>query len=376
MVSRVFDYRSRQIDSTVQDERKIMRQITRIRFVLPVLCLVLTPISTSLGQSSKTGKSQVGGQSKSQPTAKQPAPKPGAGKEVTNDPARTKNGAIKQAANVEPPVHGLDPVLEDYLKKWAAESKKIKSIHGDQTRQEFNTVFLEEKRTKGEFFLQTPDKGRIDFLAEKIGKDEKSSRTDKAGNAYKLETGQSERWICNGEEILVINDEEKTIQRQEIPEEQRGANIVHSPLPFLFGMSVEESKERFEMRLAGESPSRITIDAIPKTEKDRQNFQKARIILNRTTWLPEVVQLLDESNMEIRYTFKNVKANDQGFSARLRDVIKGDPYHPKLTGYKEVLPPEKQEIAKPEVQKPPKVNNTVRRPNDSATKASQSALRK
>ena len=104
-----------------------------------------------------------------------------------------------------------------------------------------------EKVTKGPFFLETPDKGRIDILAVKLPKGATSKKKNKNGKPYELSTGQSRRWICTGDAILSLNEDEKTYAREVIPENQRGSNIVHSPLPFLFGMEAEEAKTRFKL---------------------------------------------------------------------------------------------------------------------------------
>lgn len=240
-----------------------------------------------------------------------------------------------------------DEKLAEFLTQWEARSSKIKSIHGKQQRSEFNHVFEVEKRSEGDFFLQTPDKGRIDMGKVKIAEGAVSPRKNQNGEPYKLETDQSVCWICTGDEILVLQEDEKTYQSEMIPEEQRGTNIVHSPLPFLFGMKAEEAKTRYDMVLRRNSTGSATIEVMPKMEKDRQNYQVAWVTIDKKTYLPLQVRMRDQSNLDIVYTFSNVEVNDSKFLAKMlsRIGIAGkDPFRPKLTGYRKVLPPEEPVI--------------------------------
>lgn len=305
-----------------------MRLISRSQFILLVTCLSLGTVTTLNAQNTaKPGKGDAA-------AAKPPAVKQALRGDNANPGIRVK----APSANQE-----LPPDLEDLLRKWEESSSKIKSLYGDQTRSEYNPTFKVEKRSQGKFFLETPDKGRIDMLAVKLKKGEVSKKEDEKGKPYELETGQSERWICTGDAIMVINEDDHTYLKEEIPEEQQGSNIVHSPLPFLFGMKAEEAKSRYKLALIQSKKGFVTISAIPLWPQDQQNYEKAIIVLDTTKYLPRYVRLQQgEKGSETVYTFENVQVNEAGIKAKVAKIfgVNGDPYHPSLKGYTLALPPE------------------------------------
>ena len=324
----------------------IMRQISQFRFTVFATCVIASSSTVLLAQQN----------SKAPPRQSTPPATSGKASTVRTQQAPPKGAAPaatapKHAAPVVKLVAASDeipPELQDILEEWEASSKSIKTLQGIQSRSEFNHVFGVEKVTKGPFFVETPDKGRIDLLAVPIKKGAVSNKVGKDGEAYKLESGRSEKWICTGEEILILNEDEKekTYSREAIPENQRGENIIHSPLPFLFGMQAEEAKHRFKLSFDKEKDGSIkntkesaTLLAWPKMEKDRQNYKVARIKLDKTKYLPKEVRLLDDGGTEIVYTFDQVKVNSKN---RIRDFfgLDSDPYHPNLKGYALYIPSE------------------------------------
>jgi TIGR03009 family protein len=173
------------------------------------------------------------------------------------------------------------------------------------------------------------------MIADPPKKDEVSKKANKSGDPYALESGPAEKWICTGDAILQINDKEKTYQRIEIPESARGSNIVHTPLPFLFGMTAVEAKTRFKLSLKANTKDSAKILVIPLMEKDKQNYKKALVTLSKKTYLPMEVRMLGEESTEVAYTFEDVKMNDKRL---LPEIFNKDPYHPSLKGYRLVIP--------------------------------------
>jgi TIGR03009 family protein len=231
--------------------------------------------------------------------------------------------------------------LDKVLVEWERKSSEIRTLHGKHKRMVYNMVFEVEKVSEGTFFLETPDKGRIDLVGSKLGKSAVSGRKNKAtGKPFTIEEDRSEKWICNGESVIAVNDEEMTYEKVTIPVEERGANIVNSPLPFLFGMKAADMKQRYKMTLMErESPKEVLIIARPLTSRDLQNYTEAWIILEKERYLPKFVKLFDPSgNLESVYQFLDVKVNERKFF--VAPWADKDPYNPDLKklGYKLVLP--------------------------------------
>ncbi len=256
--------------------------------------------------------------------------KPAADNSQTRPTPEKRPRPAPQDMEKDPEIDKLDPKLEKILIEWEAHSSKIKSLHGKHTRKEFIKTFAVEKVSEGEFFLETPDKGRIDMIAKPVAKGAVASRKD-----YTLEKGSSERWICTGEEILSFNEDDKTYCREVLPVSMRGKNIVHSPLPFLFGMKADEAKQRFNLKLVGfnKDNTAVQIQAIPRMDSDRQNYSEAAIMLDLKKFVPNAVRLLDPNGIETVYIFDGIKINDSGFWQELKTKF-NDPYRPSLKGYK------------------------------------------
>lgn len=242
-------------------------------------------------------------------------------------------------------VEQLSPELEAILKEWEQRSAQIKSLKGKHTRAVFNLVFEVEKRSEGRFFLETPDKGRIDLTGVEIKKNTVSERTGKSGNPFRVESDRSEKWICNGEEILMVNDEDKSYDIAPLPKELRGTNIVKGPLPFLFGIKADDAKRRFRLSLSDNNPKPLLQHAIlvvPLLAEDQQNYKVAKIFLDKKTFLPRSVMLLDPTgNLQTSFDFVIQDINNRNKLDNLADFFGGDrdPYRPELKkkGYKIVV---------------------------------------
>jgi len=240
----------------------------------------------------------------------------------------------------------ITPELEEILQQWEAKSSQIKTIHGTHLRTTYNLVFEEERRASGTFFLKTPDMGRIDLVGTESKKGDKSARLKADGTPYGLYPDSSSRWICTGKEIIVINDEDKSYEVVPLPKETQGSNIVHSPLPFLFGMKAEEAKHRYRIKLHSNSRDRVILVIFPRFPTDRQNYVEAWIILDKSNFAPVAVKLYDPTGkVETVYKFE-ATINDRSFGTRVAEALgirDKNPLQPDLRGYKYVLPPAVEE---------------------------------
>jgi len=316
----------------------IMRQTLQFALVLLAACSFASLPSEVIAQQAKRPGTPGSTGTANQPSGRAAMPK-SAGKHTPVDPPAQP--AAQKRARPEPEelnIDKLDPRLEEILIQWEQHSAKIKSLHGKHVRREFNKTFEVEKVSEGEFFLETPDKGRIDMIAKPIEKGKVSMRKNAAGEPYQLQPGTSERWVCTGEEILSFNMERREYTRDELPASMRGKNIVHSPLPFLFGMKAEDAKHRFNLTLESVGKDNtVKLKALPRMDTDRQNYQEAWIVLDTKRFVPTAVRLIDPKGLETIYYFESIEINDSGFLRKLKDRFQ-DPYHPSLKGFTLAMP--------------------------------------
>jgi len=229
-------------------------------------------------------------------------------------------------------VQQLSPALEKVLKDWETESKKIVKLEGNHTRHWYDDVFQVEKLSEGKFYYEQPDKGRIDITGVKVPKGAKGQKLNKQGKHYQLKPGDNERWICDGQRIFSINEDQKFYEVYPIPLNRRGENIMEGPLPFLFGMPAETAKKRYFLKLLENTPQRIIIAVKPRRRADAANYSEAKVMLNPETFLPSAVQLIHPGgNQSTVYTFGKVVANKKrGFFG---DLFGEKPFSPDLDDY-------------------------------------------
>lgn len=235
----------------------------------------------------------------------------------------------------------VDPKLEALLKEWERKTAGIKTLHGEHFRREYNDVFAVEKQSSGKFWFAAPDRGRIDMRGEEPAPKQVGRKKQPNGAPFKVEAGQDQSWICNGREILVVDPPQKQFERLPIPPELQGDNINRSPLPFLFGMKAEDAKRRYRMKLVQESPEAAVLDVFPLSKSDSQNYSEARVYLDKETYVPYAVRLVDPAgNGSTEYLFYKDKLRINQASIT-QWILQTDPFNPKLTlaGYKEIQAP-------------------------------------
>ncbi len=226
------------------------------------------------------------------------------------------------------------------LTNWEMAGDATKKLEGKHRRYIYDYVFNVEKWAEGEFYYESPDKGRIDIMVPKNFKEDQTRERD--GKVFTIQKDKAERWICDGTQVLAIDEERKEFQRVPIPVQNRGKNIADGPLPFLFGISKEKLMMRYNISLHDDpqqggqhnlDQGRIHLRVQPLWQQDAANWQMAEIMLDAKSYLPHAVRLMHPGgNAETVYVFYDVKRNA---SRNVFAVWQGDPFVPRLSGYKE-----------------------------------------
>jgi len=229
-------------------------------------------------------------------------------------------------------------LLDQVLAAWFNSSKDIRKLEGEHRRFIFDFVFNVEKQAAGRFYYESPDKGRIDLTPVKVKPGQQNQKVNPANGqkvVLKVQPDTAERWVCDGQQILVIDDVQKAVQQFNIPKAMQGGNIMDGPLPFLFGMPPEKAKARYDMQILSTDNGTIDILARPKQAQDAANYKWARIRIEQKTMLPMAVQMLDPAGTrETVYTFPRIAKNpDDGLFSRLKWWKDKDPFKPDLKGY-------------------------------------------
>jgi len=182
-------------------------------------------------------------------------------------PATPPPSAPPAAAAFDPDRNALDR----YLLRWEEAMKKVDTLALACTRKEIDKVYRTEKIYEGTIHFLKPTYFFWDMRVR--GKPQ-----------------EFERFICSGQYIYQFVPTEKVIRVYPAPKVGPHGGIAEdSSIAFLFGMKATEARKRYELSLFKEDKLYIYVDVIPKRDVDKADFRKARIILNRDTFLPRTI---------------------------------------------------------------------------------------
>jgi TIGR03009 family protein len=96
----------------------------------------------------------------------------------------------------------------------------------------------------------------------------------------------AEKVIYTGTHLYQFVPAQKEIRRYELPPRKPGQVADDNFLTFLFGMKVDEARKRYELTLIKEDRWYVYIDVTPRLPADQATFTRARVVLNRDSYLP------------------------------------------------------------------------------------------
>ena len=232
----------------------------------------------------------------------------------------------------------VDPQLWQILQDWEKKTQNYKKLSGGHRRFVYDSVFEVEKRSDGDFYYEAPDKGRIDIKKVEIPAGAKSQKLNPQGKPYSLQSDIPEKWICDGKQIAQANDERKEFMIHSIPPQDQGINIMDGPLPFLFGLPAQKALQRYDFTVLRQTDDRnVWLKVLPRRKQDAANWREAEVILDRSTYLPFAVKLINPAGTtETVYSFRDLKINENAVISTF--FGRGNPFDIKrvLRGYKEI----------------------------------------
>ena len=310
---------------------------------------------------TKTAPSKTDSSTIKKPTSDAPRPtERGPVKPVSEErDVETSKNPSKTASAAQPALptwkEDFSEKMEALLIRWEDRTRGIDRLRGTFQRIDYDEIYGIEKRSHGKYWYEKPDHGRMDFEpteAPKPPKDRNPLRSTPDGELYRIKEGAKERWVCNGSEILQINDDEKKYFRVEIPPAHQGANVINSPLPFLFGMTRNQARSRYAMSFGpdhGKKDSagleKIHVIVIPKWPTDRQEYRRVEMLVSPESYLPIAIKQRHTSDTrETVYVFDQ-KSLEKNFPTHT--ILGKDPFKVNLSGYIKIV----DEQAPPPVKK-------------------------
>lgn len=202
------------------------------------------------------------------------------------------------------------------LQKWEAQGKTVKTFECKVWRFEYDRVFGADAgggpprpthRDEGKIWYGAPDKGRFEIYGDR-----------------------AEKWICDGKSIYEYNYTKRQVIQYDLPPELQGQGIADGPLPFLFGSTAADLRNRYWIRLTQPPPGvtgQIWLEAFPKFQKDRANFKRAEMILREDDLRPVALMLVLPNDNRVSYRFDDLKINAKNL---LGEWLTSDPFRPTV----------------------------------------------
>jgi TIGR03009 family protein len=183
-------------------------------------------------------------------------------------------GGIAGAQEAPPAAPASDATLDAHLLRWEQEMKKVETLSAEITRvvkvKSFDTATklvgwaAYKKRGTGaaalnQAAMELRQEGKRDF---------------------------QEKIVCTGTRFFQFLPAQKEIKVIELPKPREGGVTDEGPLAFMFGMPAKEARTRYDLRLAKEDRYYIYVDVSPRLPQDKGDFRRARLVLNKDSFLP------------------------------------------------------------------------------------------
>jgi TIGR03009 family protein len=197
------------------------------------------------------------------------------------------------------PAAPADPALDAHLRRWEQEAQKFQTLAlGLEQVHKDNAVGVVNQYTGMAYFMKTGTgaNARNMVLLETYGKDARGNKV------------LAEKFVCTGNFFYLFNSQAKEIQAHELPRSAPGAMPDDNFLG-MFGLRAEEAKRRYNITFQNEDATYIYIGIKPRFPRDKAEFVEARVVLNKSTFLPVQLWYKQPNNSEVVWSIRSAFVN-------------------------------------------------------------------
>jgi TIGR03009 family protein len=193
------------------------------------------------------------------------------------------------AAQSAPPAAGNQ--LDGILERWEQEMRSIQTISAKCVRTSLdNTAVMNRQETfEGTAKYMKPNLAMLEMRLR--------GRPD-----------VFEKFICTGTYLYEYAPANRQIRVHELPPAKPGQVADDNLLSFLFGMKAEEAHRRYALKLAEQDQWYYYVDIQPRFPQDKADFQKARLVLNKQSFLPRQLWFMQPNGNEIRWDIPKIES--------------------------------------------------------------------
>jgi TIGR03009 family protein len=218
---------------------------------------------------------------------------------------------LAQTAGPAQPQVDWQQWLERLLQFWQREANRTTRLYAQfEATRKFHNFGGVVKSYQGQVkFMRLPD-GNFGFLVEL---------------QEKGQPDRYERYLCTGTHFYMFRPEEKTVYFHTLPPRKPGDVPDQGPMSFLFGISADEAKKRYQMAIARQDEWYTYIEIRPNFPKDQVDFVYARLaVLNKPTsvipqYYPRQIYWVEPQKVEVTWDIVRLAQNDAATQVERRD---------------------------------------------------------
>ena len=207
-------------------------------------------------------------------------------------------GAYAGAQNTPPAANPAADAakLDGYLKSWEQEMRKVQTL----------SAIINRINKDKSFDTTTKYNGYAQYMRAGTGPTAMNLATMELKQEGKADL--AEKLVCTGTYLYMYATAQKEIRAYDIPRAKAGQVADDNFMSFMFGMKAEEAKKRYVLTLAREDKWYIYVDIAPRFAADKVEFVRARLVLNKDTFLPRQLWFESANQTEVTWDIPRVQS--------------------------------------------------------------------
>jgi TIGR03009 family protein len=197
-----------------------------------------------------------------------------------------------------PPVAAPTPDadLDTFLRNWEQKMVEVTTLAAQLNRVDKDTTFNTTRKYSG--FAQ--------YM--KVGSG------PRAANMAMLEMRPdgrneiAEKIIITGTYLYQYSPATKEINVHTLPQPKPGQLAEDNLTTLLFGVKAEEARRRYDLKLTNQDQYYLYITVTPRNPQDKADFQRARLVLNKGTFLPRQLWFEQPNGSEVTWDIPAIRA--------------------------------------------------------------------
>lgn len=206
----------------------------------------------------------------------------------TTPPIR-KASPIQSASDPE-----TEKKLDGYLRRWEQEMEKVQTLAAQLKRITKDKTFDNTTNLVGYAQYMKAGTGASALHLASLSLYPKGSRQFR------------EKFVCTGTFLYNFLPAQKEVRVYEVPKKSRAGDSNF--LTFLVGIKADEARRRYILKLVKEDKWYIYISVTPRFRNDKADFQKARLVLNKDSFLPRQVWFESTNGDEVTWDIPRIQS--------------------------------------------------------------------